>query len=909
MPTTREFLSPATPRPGDDLQVQLQAWLPGRYTLERELGRGGMATVFLARDLKHKRLVAFKVLRAEIATALGPDHFHREIEIAARLQHPHILTVLDSGEAGGQLWFTMPYVEGRTLRDRLHREHQLPVDDALRITREAAAALDYAHEHGIVHRDVKPENILLTQRGEVLVADFGIARALGGEDSLAHTGLVVGTPAYMSPEQASGGAIDGRSDVYSLGCVLYEMLGGRPPYSGPTAKAMVAKRLGDSVPSVRDLRPCVPEAADRAIQRALAPVAADRFPTARAFAQTLQLVVIRPTPTLVTPATASARPPATAIPAPAAPSRGRGRYHVPLALVTLGLGFAIGVGVLFAWRFTHVSSDEGGGPKRLAVLPFENLGDSADAYFADGITDELRGRLATVPGLEVVAGRSSNEYRGTKKRLSEVARDLGVDYILLGKVRRQREGGGASRVRVTPELVRVTPGSAPITKWEQPFDAALTDVFQVEVDIAGRVTQSINGALDAGQPPAPSRRPTTSTDAYDYYLRANEYYARETMADVQLSVQLYQRALGFDSSFALAWARLARAEAFVYWFAGDRSTAQLARIEQAARKALGLAPDLPEAHIAMGYYHYWGHRDYPAALAEFASAAKRERSNAEVAAVVGLVLRRQGKWAEAVASLKRAAGLDPRSVEYLLDLAHTYFLTRHYSEAERVLDRASTLAPDSPDIYAVRMATYLNAEGSLDQSRRLMREALTRFDFSRFGATHTFGNCLSLVASDDAYQADVARLTPAAFNGVTLIYFAFKASVYRRRGDVSASRAYADSARGEALAVIRRREGDVFSYTILAVENAYLGRAEEAVEAGQHALEVLPPSRDAVYAPESRIALAQVYMVLGNTSVALDHLRAALAVPSYLSKGRLRADPLWAPLKRDPRFQRLVAEN
>src|SRR5262249_11108833 len=262
-------------------------------------------------------------------------------------------------------------------------------------------------------------------------------------------------------------------------------------------------------------------------------------------------------------------------PSPPAPIRRR-PSHAPTALVMLALGFTIGGGTLFAWRFTHPSADNDG-PRRLAVLPFENLGDPADAYFADGITDELRASLATVPGLEVVASRSSNQYRRSTKALSEIARELGADYLLVGTIRWQRAGGEPSRVRVSPELIKVGPGSVPTTTWAQPFDAALTDVFQVQVDIAARVIQSLPGAwTEAAR--APPNRPTMNTDAYDYYLRGNEYYARETMADVQLSIQLYRRALAFDSAFALAWARLARAEAFVYWFAGDRSVAQLARI-------------------------------------------------------------------------------------------------------------------------------------------------------------------------------------------------------------------------------------------------------------------------------------------------------------------------------------------
>ena len=242
-----------------DLREQLERGLADHYRIERELGRGGMAVVYLAQDLRHDRPVALKALLPELAATLGPERFQREIRLAARLQHSHILTVHDSGEAGGRLWFTMPFVEGESLRDRLRRERQLPVDDALRIAREAAAALDYAHRHGVVHRDIKPENILLTADGDTLVADFGIARALGGEDGLTQTGMAIGTPAYMSPEQASGEkAIDARTDVYSLGAVLYEMLAGEPPYTGPTAQAIIMRRFAEPVPSVRRLRPNVP---------------------------------------------------------------------------------------------------------------------------------------------------------------------------------------------------------------------------------------------------------------------------------------------------------------------------------------------------------------------------------------------------------------------------------------------------------------------------------------------------------------------------------------------------------------------------------------------------------------------------------------------------------------------------
>src|SRR5688572_17860469 len=289
-----------------DVPASLRDALADRYTLERELGRGGMAVVYLARDLRHDRPVALKVLRPELAVTLGPERFQREVRLAARLQHPHILTVHDSGEAAGQLWFTMPFVEGESLRQRLARERQLPIDDALRIAREAADALDYAHGHGVIHRDIKPENILLMS-GHALVADFGIARALSADDpKLTETGLAVGTPAYMSPEQAAGDkGLDARTDVYSLGAVLYEMLAGEPPFTGATTQAILAKRFTEPPPSVRAVRPNVPDSLDHAIRKALAPVAADRFTTVAQLAQALQAVppaTTREPATVATPA-------------------------------------------------------------------------------------------------------------------------------------------------------------------------------------------------------------------------------------------------------------------------------------------------------------------------------------------------------------------------------------------------------------------------------------------------------------------------------------------------------------------------------------------------------------------------------------------------------------------------------
>jgi TolB-like protein/Tfp pilus assembly protein PilF/predicted Ser/Thr protein kinase len=884
----------------------LREGLADRYTLERELGRGGMATVYLAQDLRHDRPVALKVLHPELAASLGPDRFQREIRFAARLQHPHILTVLDSGEAGGRLWFTMPFVEGESLRDRLRRERQLPVADALQIAREAARALDYAHQHGIVHRDIKPENILLTRDGSTLVADFGIARALEGEDQLTQTGMVIGTPAYMSPEQASGDkGIDARTDIYSLGAVLYEMLAGEAPYTGPTAQAIIAKRLMDPVPSVRRVRPNVPEGVEEAIRRALAPVAADRFGTAGDFARALQASGTATTPTAATAAPTAAVPP-TPPPIAALSTGGRTGRRPPVLAVTLLLGFMLGLGVLFAWRRSHTATSEDAGAKVLAVLPFENVGDSANAYLADGITNELRGKLSQLAHLQVIASGSSNQYRRTTKPPQDIARELGADYLLTATVQWEKLPDGTSRVRVSPELVDVTPGHAPRTKWQRPFDAAITDVFQVQADIAGQVASALNVALGEGQKQTLTERPTSNLAAYDAFLKgeATQGTVIADPASLRGAITYYERAVALDSTFALAWAQLALAHGLYYYNVTPNPTSDDAA-KRAAERAVALAPDRPESQLAIGGYYSSVRSDNGKALAAFDAGLKIAPDNADLLTAAALSEQSLGRWDAAVKHLERAATVDPRSAVTARRLAQSLLRLKRYPEAEAAADRGLAVAPDNLDLIENKAMAYL-ARGDLAGARAAIKAAPAEVEPTAL--VSFLANYWDLPwVLDDAQQQLLLRLGPTVYDGDRGTWGIVRANTYYLRGDRARARVYADSARLGIEETLKATPDDGQRRAFLGLVLAYLGRNAEATKEGERAVALLPTARDGYIGPYIQHQLARIYAVVGQPDKAVDQLEALLKTPYFLSPAWLRIDPNFESLRGNPRFQKLVA--
>ncbi|HWB43746.1 MAG TPA: BTAD domain-containing putative transcriptional regulator [Gemmatimonadales bacterium] len=580
-----------------------------------------------------------------------------------------------------------------------------------------------------------------------------------------------------------------------------------------------------------------------------------------------------------------------------------------IAAVCLTL-LAAGIGARRIW-WNDGATD---GRKMVAVLPFENLGAPEDEYFADGLSEEVTARLANISGLGVISRTSSKQYKKTGKSLKEIGRELGAAYVLEGSVRWTRGPEGTSRVRVTPQLIRVSDDSH---LWADRFDADLADIFQVQGRIAERVADALHVALGAPQRQALSEPLTDDLAAYDAYIQGNAYLDRAWGDDRSLrrAVELFQQAVDRDPGFATALARLSVGHTMMFRLGYDATEQRLGQAKAALDDAFRLRPGLTEAHVALGYYHYWGRRAYPEAQVEFRRALDQRPNDPDAAFGLGAVERRRGNWPDAVRYLRQAAELDPRSSNKAWDCGLALFLTRDYRESELYLDRAIALAPNWGYPYTSKARLYLSWTGDTARARRVLREAVDQVRLADL-ATGT-NDAAFLLAGDSALRRRLGAISLEEFDGDSVLYHMWKGFWHRYHGDKVRELAAWDSMRIGAEAFAEQRRHREASHPAeaeqplvpLAIAYAGLGRTTDALRVVDRALELLPVAKDAAWGADRGIYFALIYTWLGERRRAVQELARLVSVPSPLSPIRLRVDPAWDPLREDTGFRRLVAEK
>lgn len=878
----------------------------GRFRIIRRLSVGGMGEVYLAEDENLHRKVAFKVLPPEWVD--DPDRLERfqwEAQVLATLNHPNIVTIYSVEHDDGLHYFTMELVEGDTLRD-LIPTGGMGWERFLELAVPLADALASAHERGLIHRDVKPGNVMVRPDGRVKVLDFGLAKRepgletpVDGDESSDEIspeprtadGQFLGTVAYMSPEQRAGQAIDHRADLFSLGVVFYEMLTGERPFEDPDWGERLREKLGEMGAAAGPPDPRLPKRLEDIVLHSLKKLPEERYQDAADLRRDLEELQLE----LVSGAYSS-----TQIVRPRFTARRRRMWTALAVAIFLTLG-AVGTAL---WHFSARDDASRLGqvaekPARIVVLPFVNLGDPEDSYFAIGLSEEITSRLATVSAsaLRVVVSRQLGES-GTAD-IARIGETLDVDYVLEGAVRWSGDDD-PPRARVTPRLVRVSDGEV---LWTETYDRVTANVLAVQSEIAAAVIGELGFAL-----PQPWRAaPTAHPEAYQAYLRGMEYATRHdpTRENWDLAVAMLERAVRLDPEFAVAWAELARVHAFHYKQNLDPTEDRLERSREAALKSIALAPDLPDGHRALGYYHYWGRGDYERALEEFAIAAAGMPNDSLTIEGMAYVRRRQGHFDEAVAGFEDALELHPDNAWLAAELAHTFTHLRRYEKAEHYYDRAITLTPDQPLPFQLKALNVLRWTGDVNRARAILDEMPAQKEtsslYARFRVETIARNYDAALAYLREIESDLIGLDASLFPKSLV-----RAAVYQLRGDAELAESDYENARRTLEAKVRERPDEARLRSTLGLVYAGLGMKAEAVREGRRAVELRPIEDDAFIGPEYLELLAAIYAWVGDEDEALDLIERLLAMPSKLSRASLAVHPRWDPLRGNPRFERLL---
>jgi serine/threonine protein kinase/tetratricopeptide (TPR) repeat protein len=877
---------------GDENNDPTRTYLPlatdtkiGHYRIIEKIGAGGMGEVYLAQDTKLSRKVALKFLPSFLCQDEEcRKRFAREAQAAAGLDHPNIAGIYEVGEYNGRPFYSMQLVEGRTLREVI-ADKDLPIDRLLEIAIQVCEGLQAAHDKGIIHRDIKPSNILIDAHSRVRIVDFGLA-SISGSEQLTKTGSTLGTIGYMSPEQVQGGETDCRSDMFSLGVVLYELITKQNPFKRDNEAATLKAVSGDTPHPVARYRADVPEGLQAVIDKVLEKDVKTRYQTAGGMLADLVRVKRSLESGHSTVSTVS-------------PERKLARSWW-IAAACVAAAAVIVLLVTKPW-FTDADSTR---PDviMLAVLPFENLGDPADEYFADGMTEEITSRLASIHELGIISRTSAMQYKGASKSLKDIGRELGVDYILEGTIRWDK-GGNVDRIRITPQLVDV---SEDRHVWANNYERALTQVFEIQSDIASQIAEALNITLLGSEESVIANWPTDNLHAYDYYLKGRDYVNQDQQRS--LAEEMFEKAIELDSSFAMAYADLSHVHSYRYWTAEDPSPQRIEAARTLAEKALELSPGLAEAHLALGYYHYYSGRDYERALEEFDIALRDQPNNSDVLAAVGYVKRRQGKWEEAYELLRKSLKLDPTSPLKSYNFFQTCGALRKHQEAIEECDRILEIYPGLPTAWVYKVLTIGLSMGDTSRARGVVAEAESQI--SRANMPQMLWHFDVTVGDfEAALKRETRRIDTISTARDSGDFYYNYATIYSLSGEVDKAEAYFDSAR------ICLERAQHFGSAVghypdidmkLAKSYAGLGRKADAIALAQEEVAKLPRTKDAYVSTILLRDLCVVNIMVGEYETAIDILDTLLATSSDINASWVQLHPAFDSLRDHPRFQALI---
>jgi TolB-like protein/Flp pilus assembly protein TadD/tRNA A-37 threonylcarbamoyl transferase component Bud32 len=888
-----------------EANVTDKLWRLGHYEILEEIGRGGMGVIYRARQQHSRRIVAVKrILAHEVNSHETLVRFRREAEAVASLDHPNILPIHEVSESDeGLPFFSMKYATGGSLRAAAPTLRTEP-RECVRLMAKVARGIAYAHDKGILHRDLQPGNILLDENGEPMVSDFGLAKWLDQNSDLTRTLETLGTPGYIAPEQTECAAdkLTPAADIYSLGAILFYLLTGRPPFVGPNVLFVIHQAAGTPAPRLRSLVPSLDRDLETIVARCLEPDPNARYQSAEALAEDLEHW-LRHEPIRARRVGVFAhgrkwvrRNPTTTV--------------LLAALVALA---AVIVGVT-VWKSESPHPISPLLPAGIAVLPFENLSaDPENVFFTDGVQDEILNDLAKIADLKVISRTSVMQYKaGAKRSLRQIANELGVAHVVEGTVQR-----AANRVRVSAQLIDARTDTH---LWVESYDRPLDDVFAIQGEIARAIAGQLQAKLSPSQSTALATAPTRDTEAYDLFLKG-EYHERqaESTENVEFfddAETFYRQALARDPSFALAYARLAYSRLNRHWFSNRLNSAQLEEVKSSIERALAIAPDSPEAYLALGVFYYWGRRDYDSALRALDRAIELQPSNFDSRTFRAAIYRRRGEWPRSLAEFERALELNPRDSLGPTELGNTYLSLRRWSEAERALTRALALDPHNINAAYHLGASYISSTGDIQRARRAWEGVP-----DAKGQVSPYGILISQMIREDVYLdvlerrfADALKawdLRPTNTAEGRLSQLKARIGIQLLAGQTAAAKPECEQARALLEAQLaERRPEDRTSLSELAWIYVCLGRNADALRVAREAADALPLEKDSGFGANFLLGLAQIEAHSGQSEEAVKILRQLLSIPAgeYVSVTRLKIDPVWDPIRNDPAFQKLLSE-